>query len=243
MKSQLTPEDIARRVGRSGMRVRKLLRQMYPDQAPGSGRSWDLTEDQVAAVLAYFAGSVAPQPASAVTESGVAGVATDVPADWFWEGHVQEAMVRFLKEAGWSIVSTSDTAARAQGEDIVATRDGRRLVVEVKGYPSKGYRDPRRAGEVKRTNPTLQAKHWYADVLLHIVRIQGKRPEVEVAIALPEAPRYRTLVAETGHALQGLGIGLFIVAADGSVEQLVRTAYERDARFGWQPGDVEITPR
>ncbi len=34
------------------MRIRKLLRQLYPDIAPGSGSRWELTEDQVAAVLA-----------------------------------------------------------------------------------------------------------------------------------------------------------------------------------------------
>jgi hypothetical protein len=51
--SGLTPEDLARRVGRSSMRIRKLLRQMYPDLAPGSGTHWELTEAQVQAVLGY----------------------------------------------------------------------------------------------------------------------------------------------------------------------------------------------
>ena len=63
---------------------------------------------------------------------------------------------------------------------------------------------------------------------------------MEVAVALPEAPRYRKLISETGDALQSLGIGLFAVAADGSVEQLVRTAYERNERFSWKPDDIEV---
>jgi hypothetical protein len=42
--SSLNPDDIACRVGRSGMRVRKVLRQLYPRQAPGSGGRWMLTD-------------------------------------------------------------------------------------------------------------------------------------------------------------------------------------------------------
>jgi hypothetical protein len=220
--SGLTPEDLARRVGRSGMRIRKLLRQLYPNLAPGSGSRWELTEEQVAAVLAYYAGST-PTPAggraSAAIEAGVPVVARgDIPTDWFWEGHVQDVMVAYLRRDGWTITAESDTANRVQGDDIAAVRGGRRLIVEVKGYPSVKYRDPRRAGEVKRTNPTLQAKHWFADALLKMVRLRGKRPDVAPAMAFPDAPRYRSLLEETREPLRQLGIGLYFVTPDGRVE-------------------------
>jgi len=142
----------------------------------------------------------------------------DVPSDWYWEGHVQTVMVSYLRREGWTVTAESNTAIRARGDDIAATRDGRQLVVEVKGYPSVGYRDPRRDGEVKRTNPALQAKHWFADALLKLVRIRGTRSQWAAAMAFPEAPRYRSLIEETREPLRKLGIGLFIVFADGQVE-------------------------
>lgn len=217
--SSLNPDDIAKRVGRSGMRVRKVLRQLYPSEAPGTGGRWMLTEEQVAAVLAYFGGE--HRAPGGPAEGEAVRASADVPADWFWEGHVQGVLVDHLRREGWRITAVSDTARRAQGDDVAATKDGRHLVVEVKGYPSTGYRDPRRAAEVKRTNPTLQAKHWFADALLKLVRLRGTRPDTEAAVAFPDAPRYRSLIEETRGPLQQLGIGLYLVGADGTVAQVL----------------------
>lgn len=162
---------------------------------------------------------VARLPRSAGIAAGTPVVARgDVPTDWFWEGHVQDAMVAYLRAEGWTITAESNTAIRAQGDDIAATKAGRRLVVEVKGYPSDKYRDPRRAAEVKRTNPTLQAKHWFADALLKLVRIRGNRPDVSAAMAFPDAARYRSLIEETIDPLRQLGTGLYLVTPDGRVE-------------------------
>jgi hypothetical protein len=93
-------------------------------------------------------------------------------------------------------------------------------MVEVKGYPSVGYRDPRRAHEIKRTNPTLQAKHWYADAMLKSLRYQGKHPGVGVAIAVPDFPRYRSLLAETSGSLRTLGVAV-LLAGEQSVTELL----------------------
>jgi hypothetical protein len=220
--SELTPEDLARRVGRSGMRVRKLLRQLYPNLAPGSGGRWELTEEQVQAVLEYYAGAAPPAPRTAGSSAIAAGppviARSDVPSDWFWEGHVQDVIVAHLRRESWTITAESNTAIRAQGYDIAATKGARHLVVEVKGYPSTGYRDPRRAGEVKRTAPTLQAKHWFADALLKMVRLRGSHPELELAMAFPDAPRYRSLAEETRTPLRLLRISLYFALPDGRVE-------------------------
>jgi hypothetical protein len=220
--SQLTPEDLAQRVGRSGMRIRKLLRQLYPSLAPGSGVRWQLTEQQVQAVLDYYAGSSPNTGRSRGLAAIAAGARIvgngDLPSDWFWEGHVQDVMVAYLRGEGWTITVESNTAIRAEGDDIAAVKDGRRLVVEVKGYPSTDYRDPKRAGEVKRTNPALQAKHWFADALLKMIRLRGKRPDVAVALVFPEARRYRALFNETFQPLRRLGIGVYFVSADGKVD-------------------------
>jgi hypothetical protein len=120
-----------------------------------------------------------------------------VTDDWFWEGNVVAASARFLQATGWNIVSITDTHNKEQGVDISAKKDGHALLVEVKGYPSTAYRDPRRAGEIKRTSPTLQAQHWYSHALLKVMRLQSKIPDASVAMALPDFPRYRALFQET----------------------------------------------
>jgi hypothetical protein len=217
--NSMTPDDLAHRVGRSGMRVRKLLRQMYPREAPGTGGRWLLTDDQVAAVLAYFSGGRSRPPVTIASGPPVT-VTADLPTDWFWEGHVQAVMVDHLRRDGWTILSTADTATRGRGEDIAATKEGRQLVVEVKGYPSVGYRDPRRAGEIKRTNPTLQAKHCYADAVLKALRLAGTRSETEIALAFPDAPRYRSLIQETGGSLRQLMVGVYLIGPNGEVSEL-----------------------
>lgn len=102
--SQLTPEDLALRVGRSGMRVRKLLRQLYPNLAPGTGGRWILTDEQVQAVLDYYSGASPSAPRTVGSSAIAAGTPVvtssgDVPTDWFWEGHVQDAMVAYLRSA------------------------------------------------------------------------------------------------------------------------------------------------
>lgn len=115
-------------------------------------------------------------------------------------------------------MSQADTGKEERGVDIHATRLNQAFVIEVKGYPSRGYRDPNRSGETKPTNPSLQAQHWYAHGLLKALRMQSAYPTAQVAIALPDFPRYRSLFGETAPALQRLGVATFFVAATGLVE-------------------------
>lgn len=81
---------------------------------------------------------------------------------WPWEGSVQDVFADLLVRHGWKIEALADTAKKAHGVDVLATRDQRTLGAEAKGYPSVTYADPARAHEVKRTKPTTQARHWYA---------------------------------------------------------------------------------
>jgi hypothetical protein len=127
---------------------------------------------------------------------------------------VQAAVARRLERDGWSILSTADTARRQRGDDIRAMKDGRELVVEVKGWPPSTYADPRRTGEVKRTNPTVQAHHWLATAILGSMRVLGTRPDTGVSIALPDHPRYRDLVGEIGQQLSALGIDIIWVTRE-----------------------------
>jgi hypothetical protein len=49
--------------------------------------------------------------------------------DWFWEGNVQEALATHLRDEGWSVDPLADTASKARGIDISASREGRQLAV------------------------------------------------------------------------------------------------------------------
>jgi hypothetical protein len=142
----------------------------------------------------------------------------DVTSDWFWEGNVVEAVARALAQSGWTIVGKANTHSKERGVDIHATRNGQTLLVEAKGYPSKNYREPRRASQVKPTNPTSQAQQWYSHALLKVMRLQTKYPNAIVALGFPNFPRYRALFEETHGGLAKLGVAALTVLADGSVE-------------------------
>jgi hypothetical protein len=136
--------------------------------------------------------------------------------DWAWEGNVQSGVVTQLAATGWRIVAVADTARRQQGADIIAERDGARLLVEVKGWPSTTYARGDRAGQSEPTQPTLQATHWFAEGLTTLIR-RASDLSVRLALALPDMPRYRTLLAEAGWAIQRLDIIVYLVEADGAV--------------------------
>jgi hypothetical protein len=127
----------------------------------------------------------------------------------------------------------ADTAVKAHGDDIRAHRDGRVLRIEVKGWPSKDrYADPRRAGEVKRTQPSTQAGHWYSQALLRALRSLNAHPGEEVAIGLPDWPRFRSLISATLTPLRQLAVGIYLVRPDGSVEELLPHSGKRRVSRG-----------
>lgn len=65
-------------------------------------------------------------------------------AEWFGEAEVQAVVVSFLSDTGWRIVSTADTATKERGVDVVAERVGQLIGIEVKGFHSRSYANPRR---------------------------------------------------------------------------------------------------
>jgi hypothetical protein len=137
---------------------------------------------------------------------------------WFWEGNVQAAIVSRLAAVGWQILAVADTASRAQGTDIVATRGGRRLHIEVKGYPGDTYAIGEQRGQPKPTQPTNQARHWFAGALMKAAMLRNDHPLDLVAIGLPSFPTYRTLAGRVSLTLIGGDIGLLWVDHSGGVE-------------------------
>ena len=137
--------------------------------------------------------------------------------DWFWEVNVQETFARHLAKEGWSITSTSDTAARQQGADIVASREKEILIVEVKGYPSDQYVSGSKKGKPKSTNPSTQARHWYAGALLTASLARDSYPKARVAMVFPDFVTYRSLIARTKFVLDAGRLEVFLITDKGKV--------------------------
>jgi Holliday junction resolvase-like predicted endonuclease len=141
--------------------------------------------------------------------------------DWFWEGNVQAAVATHLAGEGWIIEASADTASRARGIDLLATKDGRTLAVEVKGYPSTTYARGAQQGMPKKTNPTNQAPKWFSQALVKAITSTDGEGGPEVAVAFPDHPRFRGLLARSEWALRRLTIGVYLVHEDGAVERLL----------------------
>jgi hypothetical protein len=133
------------------------------------------------------------------------------------EEATQAAVARYLTGQGWDLLRLADTATREHGIDILARRHGVHLAIEVKGYPSTEYADPRRAGERKPTPPASQARQWYSHAVLKALLTRDEHPDYRVAMAFPEAVTFRNLVTRTQGSLSDLGISVFFVAETGAV--------------------------
>lgn len=139
--------------------------------------------------------------------------------EWHTEANVQASLVTALAAEGWRILSVANTATRERGIDVIAALDGQTVGVEVKGFPSRGYADPARAGEVKRTSPSTQAGHWYSQAVLAAMRLRSKEPAWRSVIALPDFSRYRDLHAETLGSLAAAQIDVWWVDQAGAVHR------------------------
>ena len=141
--------------------------------------------------------------------------------DWFWEGNVQSTLALFLQKNGWDIQATADTAAKAHGVDVLAALGNRVLAIEVKGYPSEAYADPRRAHEKKKTNPRNQCEKWFSQALFKGMRLRSSMPDAEIAVAFPDFPRYQALLRETEDSIRRLGLGVYLVEETGDVSAVL----------------------
>lgn len=134
---------------------------------------------------------------------------------WPHEAAVQGALVGWLAREGWRITRVADTETMERGTDVIADRDGVRLQVEVKGYPGTTYARGPKAGQPKPTSPTLQASHWLANALLKAMRMRGMDDGAHVVIAMPDYPRYRSILAEIDRILAGARIEAWLLDERG----------------------------
>jgi hypothetical protein len=141
--------------------------------------------------------------------------------DWFWEGNVLSTLVHHLERQGWQVVSMADTE---QDMSLIVRREDRELLVEVRGFPSVPLARGSSAGQPKLTRMSSKARQWYAHAMLGVMLKCQTRLDTEVALALPDQRVYRSLVGQTARALETLGVGVFLVSANGDVETLLEPA-------------------
>lgn len=144
---------------------------------------------------------------------------------WHTEADVQRAFVEALKGRGWTIRSVSNTVKRERGIDVIADRGPQTLGAEVKGYPSLGYADPKRAGEKKKASPRGQAWNWYAKAVLAAMTLRSAEPEWVSVIILPMIPRYLELYATTRGSLDAARIELWWIQPNGELAEEVPINY------------------
>ena len=144
----------------------------------------------------------------------------DSNAEWHTEEHTQQLLVESLRREGWTIVRTANTASREHGVDVVAEREGTRLGVEVKGYPSRYYVAGPKKGLVKPTRPKDQAKVWFAHALVPAMRLRTSEPSFVSVICFPDFEVYRELHRETASSLSAARIEVWLVAETGQVSVL-----------------------
>lgn len=139
--------------------------------------------------------------------SMVISVANSTPNDrpWYWEGNVQDKIIKFLRSSGCVIHSQSDTSTRQQGKDIVARdHDGCSLWITVKGFPQK--------------SANTQARHWFAGALLDLARYKDEDDRAVLAMGLPRGfSTYEGLIRRTEQIRKFLAYQVFWVQADGTV--------------------------
>ncbi len=180
-----------------------------------SSRSHD---GRIADPLREVAAAAAPSRLSRPAPGAFNGSGDEGDRPWHWEGHVQEVLQRYLAAHAWTITATADTESKEPGIDLVATKDGRWLAVEVKGYPTTVYDHGKKRGQPKPTQPTSQARQWFSHALLSIMRLRHKRPDAEIALCFPDFRTYRSLAAQTRRCFDLLGFGIYFVGKDGSVQ-------------------------
>jgi hypothetical protein len=202
----LDDDQLAARLGVRRQQINQLCNKLSAEGLIDRGRG------PHGKIVSAAKGSLPPSPPSL---SAPQPIGDDEP--WFWEGSVQATLADHLVAQGWRIVSQADTATQERGIDLEVSRDGTTLAIEVKGWPKTTYQRGPKKGQPKSTQPTLQAKHWFADAFFSLVRLHSKRPEIALAMALPDYPRYRSLLDGTRWAFAQLGFGLFLVREDGSV--------------------------
>jgi hypothetical protein len=131
------------------------------------------------------------------------------PEQLLAEDEVVAAVRGHLEGAGWVIKTWA--LAIEHGDDIVAEREGRRLIVEAKGEGSS------KTGSHRFGNPFSRSQ-----VGSHVPRaiykaLRALAENAEAGVAFPDTPLHRAFVGAVQPVTSHLGISVFWVDRPGSV--------------------------
>ena len=136
--------------------------------------------------------------------------------EWFEETNVARKIRDSLWSNGYEITKFNEDKME-KGHDIEAIKEEKKIIIEVKGYPSDKYVRGPNKGMKKPTNPNLQAKHWFGEALLALLKAKSKTPSCKIAIGLPKFRIYDRLLEEINFVIEKLEIGYVLVDKDGKV--------------------------
>jgi hypothetical protein len=102
---------------------------------------------------------------------------------WYWEGNIQSKVINYLAKEGFQIRSVADTANHQRGIDIIAEKGNKQLWVSVKGFPQG----------TDKTSASVQASHWFKQVIFDVLEYRQRDRNVVIAVALPDFSRYRSM--------------------------------------------------
>lgn len=137
--------------------------------------------------------------------------------DWFHESNVQALVKNYLKSKLGTPTKEANCLKKERGPDLLFSKNGIDLQIEIKGYPSDKYARGPKIGKKKPTPPKTQAKHWFAQVMRDVIIAKGKNPNLQIAIGLPQYEVYETLWKYSLWATKKLGIKCYWVSEKGNV--------------------------
>jgi hypothetical protein len=128
-----------------------------------------------------------------------------------YEDDVVRAVMSYLESEGWTIESFA--LSHQHGDDIVALCGSERLIIEAKGEGSSKSTTARFG---KSFNPN-QVKTHVSVAVVRAMRVVSEGV-ASAGVALPGTEPHRTEVGRLSEALRTLGIRIYWVEPDSSVQ-------------------------
>jgi hypothetical protein len=119
-------------------------------------------------------------------------------SEWFYEGNISLAIVKYLINTKFSILKDNSKNIKNRGVDIIAENNKKKMLIEVKGYPSTFHTKGEYIGKIKKTKPEHQAKHWFNEVIMTSISNYSKyraEKNIQIAIGLPQKKTYSDLLS------------------------------------------------
>jgi hypothetical protein len=127
------------------------------------------------------------------------------------EDEIINILIGHLKNNGWNI--DSHCLGQKHGNDIVASKSGKILIIEAKGARA-GDNSPTK----RRENfDSGQIKTHFGKALVKILDEKYINPKAKYAIAHPEDPDIRKSIGHLIPFLKTLGLKHFWVSSDGTI--------------------------